>query len=176
MRPLLAGLPIVALVSTLGDFVWYSFGVEHRMTAGIIHGIVLLTAVGGVLGAAAGRLAAGLPIGMAAGLGGALSYYALAPAIGQAAMIAAWAALWLLLAFLDGRFLRRGSRGTTEILTRGVTAALLGGLAFYLVVGTLWGRPPAGGRNYLVQFAAWAFAWAPGLTALTWQAKRERAH
>jgi hypothetical protein len=31
----------------------------------------------------------------------------------------------------------------------------------------LWGRPPAGGRNYVVQFFAWTFAWAPGLFTLT---------
>ena len=166
---LLIGIAIVAAVSTLGDFVWYAFGVEHRMTAGVAHGVVLLTAVGGVLGHAAGRLVAGLPIGMAAGAGGALAYYALAPVTGgPAAMLAAWSSLWVLLAFLDGRLLRRGSHGTAEVLARGVAAAVLSGLAFYLVVDTLWGRPPAGGRNYAIQFVAWAFAWAPGLLVLTW--------
>ncbi len=176
MPTVLIGILIVAAVSTLGDFVWYSFGVEHRMTAGVIHGVVLLTAVGGVLGAAAGRLVAGLPLGMAAGAGGALAYYALVPAIGQAAMIAAWAALWVLLAFFDGKLLRRGARPTREILARGVLAAVLGGLAFYLVVGTLWGRPPAGGRNYFIQFAAWAFAWAPGLIVLASNKPGRAAH
>ena len=172
---LLVGITIVAAVSTLGDVVWYTLGVEHRMAAGILHGMVLLTAVGGVLGAAAGRFAVGLPLGMAAGAGGALAYYALAPLIGSAAMIVAWAALWGLLAWFDGAFLRRGSRGPAEIATRGILAAVLGGLAFFLVVGTLWGRPPAGGRNYLIQFAAWAFAWAPGLIALTWTRQQGRA-
>jgi len=169
---MLAGIVVVALVSTLGDLVWYSLGVEHRMTAGIIHGVVLLTAVGGVLGAAAGRLVAGFPLGMIAGAGGALAYYALAPVIGWSAMIVAWAALWMLLAWLDGRFLRGGLRSSREIVTRGVLAAVLGGLAFSLVVGMLWGRPPAGGRNYLLQFAAWAFAWAPGIVALTWTRRK----
>jgi len=83
-------------------------------------------------------------------------------------MLAAWAALWIMLAWLDARVLRRGARGTREMLTRGALAAVLGGLAFYLTVDTLWGRPPAGGRNYAVQFAAWVFAWAPGIVALTW--------
>jgi hypothetical protein len=172
MAGVLLGIAVVALVSTLGDFVWYSFGVEHRMTAGVIHGVVLLTAVGGVLGLAAGRFVTGLPIGMAAGIGGALAYYAMAPVIGQTAMIAAWASLWILLAFFDGKVLRRGGRSTGQILTRGTIAAILGGLAFYLVVDTLWGRPPAGGRNYLMQYAAWFFAWAPGLLAPTWGSKK----
>jgi hypothetical protein len=165
---LLAGIAIVALVSTLGDLAWYTLGVEHRMTAGIIHGVVLLTAVGGVLGASAGRFAAGLPLGMAAGVGGALAYYALVPVVGQAAMIVAWAALWVLLAWFDEVLLRRSRHAPGKRLMRGGLAAVLGGLAFYLVVGTLWGRPPEGGRNYLIQLAAWAFAWAPGLIVLTW--------
>jgi hypothetical protein len=45
----------------------------------------------------------------------------------------------------------------------------VGGMAFLLVMNLLWGRPPREGRNYLLQFAAWAFAWAPGLLALTWR-------
>ena len=169
VRAALAGILVVAAVSTLGDFLWYALGVEHRIVSGVLHGIVLLTTVGGVLGAVAGRFAAGLPLGMAAGLVGALSYYALVPAIGQAATIAAWTVLWMMLAFLDGKLLRRGARQAPEILTRGAIAAIGSGLSFYLVVGTLWGRLPASGLDYLVQLAAWAFAWAPGLVALTWK-------
>jgi hypothetical protein len=36
-----------------------------------------------------------------------------------------------------------------------VVAAVLSGIAFFLVLNTLWGRPPATGKNYVVQFAAW---------------------
>ena len=50
---------------------------------------------------------------------------------------------------------------------RGVFAALSSGVAFFLVLNTLWARPPATGKNYFVQFAAWVVAWAPGLLALT---------
>jgi len=165
----LIGIGVVAFVATMGDVVWYGLGVEHRITAGIIHGAVLLTAVGGVLGTAAGnQLVRGLPLGTAAGVGGALAYYALAPMMGpQAAMVAAWAALWVLLAVLDGTLLRRGTRSTAEMLSRGLLAALLGGLAFALVVGTIWGRPGPEGRNYLVTFGAWVVAWTPGILALT---------
>jgi hypothetical protein len=53
------------------------------------------------------------------------------------------------------------------MLTRGLIAALAGGLAFALVVGTIWGRPGPEGRNYLVTFGAWMVAWAPGVLALT---------
>ena len=71
------GLLVVAAAATLGDFIWYNYGVRHTMVAGLIHGALLLTTVGAVLGAASGRVVKGLPIGALAGVGGAASYYLL---------------------------------------------------------------------------------------------------
>jgi hypothetical protein len=165
------GLVIVAAVATAGDYLWYTLGVRHNITNGVIHGAVLLTAVGGVLGATSGHLLKGLPIGTLAGVGGALAYYAIIAAFGGrtygTAIPAAWVMLWLLLAIFDGRWLRAPARPWREIALRGALAALVGGIAFALVMTRLWGAPPAGGRNYLVQFVAWAVAWAPGLIILT---------
>ena len=168
---LLIGIFVVAAVATLGDWVWYTFDVRHGMAAGIIHGALLLTVVGGALGAAAGRTARGVPIGTLAGIGAALAYYVILALTGGetygASIPAAWIVMWLLLATLEGRWLRAPQcRSWREIAARGALAALLGGVAFYLELGTLWGAPPERGRNYVVQFAAWTFAWAPGLLAL----------
>jgi rhodanese-related sulfurtransferase len=172
MSPI-AGLGIVAAVATFGDFIWYTVGVRHTVTAGIVHGALLLTAVGGVLGASHGRIARGLPIGALAGVGGALSYYLIVVVTGSPtygpAIPAAWVIMWLLLAGLEGRWLRTPDfRNWREIATRGAIAAVAGGLAFALVRHILWGRPPGAERSYVVQFLAWSFAWAPGLLALTW--------
>ena len=176
MFSIFLGVLPVALVSTLGDYVWYEFGVRHRVAVGILHGAVLLMAVGGVVGMAAGRVAAGLPIGAAAGIGGAVAYYLIdTVARGTVAMIAAWVVCWLLLAFGEGRLLKRPQRPWSEVLIRGVLASILAGVAFYAVVGVLWGRPPAGGRNYLVQFAAWTVAWAPGILALVGSTQGRKA-
>ena len=166
------GILGVALVATLADYTWYTVGVRHTITSGIIHGAVLLTAVGAVLGLDAGRVVRGLPIGMLSGVGGALIYYLLIALVDRrtygAAIPLSWVAMWLLVALLDGRWLRAPNRRPWgEIAVRGVLAAILGGAAFYLVMNTLWGRPPATGRNYFMQFAAWVVAWAPGLLALT---------
>jgi len=166
------GILIVAAVATTGDYLWYTLGVRHNITNGVIHGALLLTAVGGVLGAASGHLLKGLPIGTLAGVGGALAYYAIIATFGGrtygAALPAAWVILWLLLATLDGRWLRAPAiRSWREIAIRGAAAAVAGGIAFALVMQILWGRPPAGGRNYFLQFAAWTVAWAPGIVALT---------
>lgn len=170
-RLIFVGILVVAAVATAGDWIWYTYGVRHNLTAGVIHGALLLTVVGGALGAAAGRMLRGLPIGTVAGIGGALAYYAIIATFGGrtygAAIPASWVVMWLLLAALDGRWLRAPSRRSwSEIAVRGVAAAALGGIAFYLVQNTLWGAPPESGRNYALQFAAWAFAWTPGLLAL----------
>jgi rhodanese-related sulfurtransferase len=85
------------------------------------------------------------------------------------AIPASWIVMWLLLAALEGRWLRAPTPRTwASIAARGAAAAVLGGVAFYLVMNVLWGAPPVTGRNYLVQFLAWAFAWAPGLAVLTY--------
>ena len=56
---IVAGIVVVAAAATLGDFIWYTVGVRHTMVAGLVHGALLLTAVGGAIGAASGRLAKG---------------------------------------------------------------------------------------------------------------------
>jgi hypothetical protein len=168
----IVGVLVVAAVATIGDSIWYTYGVRHTIVAGLVHGALLLTTVGGVLGAASGRVVRGLPVGALTGLGGAASYYVLVAVTDGAtygpAIPAAWVIMWLILATLDGRWLRAPQRRTwTVVAGRGLAAALVSGVAVYLVMNLRWGRPPAGGRNYCVQFVAWAFAWAPGLLALT---------
>lgn len=166
-----AGALVVAAVATTGDFIWYTYGVRHSFVAGLVHGTLLLTAVGAVLGAVHGRLVKGLPVGAIAGLSGAAGYFALVAVVDHrtygTAIPAAWIITWLVLAMLEGRWLAAPvPRTWTDIARRGLTAAVLSGTAFSLVMNTLWGAPPDGGRSYLVQYCAWVFAWAPGLLAL----------
>jgi hypothetical protein len=177
MKPLI-GILFVAAVATVGDYVWFEIGIRHRPTAGAIHGAVLLGSVGAVLGWISGRAIAGLAAGVAAGVGGAAAYYALAAlgprGMNYGAMVAAWVAVWIVLALIDGRWLRRAAaRSWSESLFRGGLAAVLGGAAFALVLGTLW-MNESDGRNYVLQFGAWALAWAPGLLAITWPAGHQR--
>ena len=170
-RPVL-GLLFVAAVATFGDWFWYEMGVRHRMTAGAMHGALLLGAVGLVLGWVSGRVLKGLVAGVAAGVAGAMAYYGMAAMGGRGsmliAMVAAWAAVWLMLAVLDGKWLRApAGRPWSEIFARGLVAAVLGAVAFYFVLDLLWGHDREANKNYLVQYGAWVFAWAPGVLALT---------
>jgi hypothetical protein len=168
----LLGVMFVAAVATFGDHVWFAAGARNEATAGSLHGAALLGAVGLVLGWISKRIVAGLLTGMASGVGGALAYYAIAAALGGRgqvleAMVAAWAAVWIVLAICDARLLRRPAvRPWGEALARGLAAAVLGGIAFYFMYPYFWGRES---RNYgdLVKFGAWIIAWAPGILALT---------
>lgn len=166
-RPIL-GIFFVAAVATLGDHAWYALGARNEATAGSIHGAALLGAVGLVLGWLSGRVFAGLAVGVASGVGGALAYYSMAAAMGGrgmslTAMVAAWAAVWIVLAVCEARLLRRPSPGSWgEALLRGVAAAALGGVAFYFMFPFFWG---SASRDYndFVKFGAWMVAWAPGI-------------
>src|SRR5215207_10820280 len=93
------GILGVAVVATLADYTWYTLHVRHSITTGIIHGAVLLTAVGAVLGLDAGRVLKGLPIGTLSGVGGALIYYLLVALMDRRtygmAIPASWVAMWL---------------------------------------------------------------------------------
>src|SRR5580765_3960308 len=138
----IAGVLVVAAVATIGDAIWYTYGVRHTFVAGLVHGALLLTVVGAVLGAASGRVLKGLPIGALAGIGGAASYYVLVAVIDRrtygSAIPLAWIIMWLMLAALEGRWLRAPVRRSwSAIAGRGMAAAVLGGVAFYLVMNVL---------------------------------------
>lgn len=166
MLKLATGIVAVAAVATLGDYVWYAFDVRDRVVAGTLHGAVLLMAAGGALAWPHRRTATGLAVGIGAGVLGALAYYALTLVMGRSAVLAAWVSVWLLLAVGQGRIVQSPPRPWRPVVLSGVAAAVLSSLTFYAISGIVWGRAPASGRNYALQFACWLIAWAPGLLAI----------
>lgn len=162
----LARTVFVALVATLGDFVWFEYGVRHTAVHGIIHGAALLLAVGLVLGHHAGKLGRGAIGGVAAGVAGALAFYAVANILGYlGALIAAWVFMWIVLSAVAA-WLRGDLKAAGRWALPGVLAAVGSGITFYLVSGIWTDHPDS--RNYLWHLAAWTMAWAPGVVALTW--------
>jgi hypothetical protein len=161
--PALAGALLLAALSTFGDFVWARFTLPHRAVFGLVHGTLLLMAVGLYLGALRGRAAVGALAGALVGLLAAGSFYALAPLLGYSAMFASWMALWIGFAFLDARL--RGGALPRETILRGLVAAAGSGLAFWAISG-IWLRPAPGGPRYAYNFACWTLAFLPGFLAL----------
>jgi hypothetical protein len=155
---------LLGLVMTLGDIIWSAMRLPHRMAYGVAHGAAMCLCLGAVVGWRVGRVAAGTLAGPVIGVAAALAFYALAPSLRYAAMFPAWMLFWMLFALLQQRLARRET--VTLAAVRGLAAAIFSGLAFYAISG-IWTRPPSE-TNYLLNFAAWSFAFLPGFVALFW--------
>jgi hypothetical protein len=169
MRASVIAAIVLGAASTAGDILWAGLSLRHRVVYGLVHGAVICFAVGGFVGAHAGRTVAGLAAGPIIGLLAAGTFYVLAQWLGYYAMFPAWMSFWLLFALLQQQLGREANRGTA--LARGLSAAILSGLAFYAISG-IWTRPPREGPNYWFNLAAWTFAFFPGFAALFVGARR----
>jgi len=149
-------------VMTLGDFVWAYFDVRHTRWTGITHGALMCLCIGGLIGARTGRITAGLLAGPLIGVLAAATFYVLAPTLRWGAMLPAWMLFWICFAVLQHAF---RPELLHRALGRGVSAAVLSGLAFYAISG-IWTRPSPDGPDYLVHFASWSFAFLPGFLVL----------
>jgi hypothetical protein len=164
MWVVVAGALLLGALSTFYDFVWARFGVEHSMLSGVVHGMTLLSAAGLVLGLPPRRPVAGLVGGAAVGLLAAASFYAVYPFMTYlGAIVAAWMLLWLLFGVLEA-MLRRARLLQARVLARGLVAAVLSGLAFWLIsdIWTDHTKPV----NHAWNFLRWSFAYFPGVAAL----------
>lgn len=148
-------------VMTAGDFVWAALHIRHRVAYGVVHGAVMCLCLGLAVGAGARKPVAAAVAGLVIGVVAAATFYALAPVLRWAAMLPAWMLLWVLFAVLQHRL--RRTEALRLVLLRGMCAALLSGMAFYLISG-IWTR---GGEPDLARhFASWSFAFFPGFLAL----------
>jgi hypothetical protein len=159
----LAASLLLAVVMTLGDFVWAAFHVEHKPAYGVVHGAVMCLAIGAVIGARARRPASGALAGPFIGVLAAGAFYALAPALRWTAMLPAWMLFWILFAVLQQRL--RRDESMTRALLRGIAAAVVSGVAFYGISG-IWTNHNPEGPNYIVNFASWCVAFLPGFVCL----------
>jgi hypothetical protein len=151
----------LAAVMTFGDFLWDARHIGHRVVYGVIHGAAMCLCLGLAVGIRARRPLPAAAAGPVIGAVGAVTFYVLAPAIRWGALFPAWMLLWILFALLQRRLDRRETLGTA--VSRGIAAALLSGLAFYLVSGMWTAHGPL---NLARNFASWTFAFLPGFLSL----------
>jgi hypothetical protein len=156
---------VLAAVMTFGDFFWAAMNLRHRVAYGIVHGAAMCLFIGAAIGLRERRVLAGVLAGPLIGVLAACSFYLLAPWFRLAAMFPAWMLFWICFALLQGQLARE--RRIAGGIQRGIVAAVLSGVAFYLISG-IWTRHDPGGPNYAWNLAAWSFAFFPGFAALFW--------
>jgi hypothetical protein len=169
LHALVASLAL-GLVMTAGDALWSALHIRHRVMYGLIHGAVMCLCLAIAIGVRAGKPGRAALAGPVIGVVAAASFYALVPALRWAALFPAWMVLWILFALLQQR-LSRNERLVAAAL-RGVIAAVLSGIAFYLISG-IWTNE-ARYPGMAIHFAAWSFAFLPGFLVLFWSQRPPR--
>ena len=164
VRASIGGALAIAAVSTLGDFIWATWIPQHLPLYGLIHGTILFLLIGLFLGALRERPGVGALSGTVVGGLAAAGFYLLAPVAGYSVMVLVWMGVWVALGGLNERLIRRPV-DFRMALARGATAALASGAAFYLIYG-IWSPFDPRGWDYLIHFAGWTLAYAPGFGAL----------
>jgi hypothetical protein len=162
--PALIGSMLLAVLSTVADYVWFLNIPQHQVSSGMIHGSVLFAALGGYLGWRKGKAVAGAIGGLVSGMLAALSFYTLAPLGGYSMMIVSWLLLWIMLAalqtHLDGRL------DLPKAMGRGLVTAVAAGLGFAVVLFQLYRGWPPPEFPVFRHFVAWSMAYLPGLFVL----------
>lgn len=171
------GALVMALFSTLGDWIWANYIPAGSVVSGVLHGALIFLVLGTVLAGSIGtplaakRLIPALPV---AGLLLAGSFYPLAWVVGYlTALLMTWMTMWIATAFLND-WARGRRESARRIALRGALAAWASGLAFW-AISDIWTSPPPGGPDYRWNFACWTFAYLPGFLALL-LGQRQEAH
>ena len=164
LTPAVVGSLLLAVLSTVADYVWFLNIPQHQVSSGAIHGAVLFAALGAYLGWRKGKLGVGALGGLLSGIIAALSFYALAPIGGYNVMLVSWLLLWIMLAalqtYLDGRL------DMARAIGRGIVTAIVAAWdspwsCFSCIAAGRPRRSPS-----FKHFIAWSMAYLPGLYVL----------
>jgi len=164
LTPAIVGSLLLAVLSTVADYVWFRNIPQHQVSSGMIHGAVLFAALGAYLGFRRGKLAVGAIGGLVSGMVAALSFYALAPIGGYNMMLVSWVLLWVLLAALQTHL--DGKLNPARAIGRGLVTSVAAGLGFGVVLFQLYRGWPPPSFPAVKHFIAWAMAYLPGLYVL----------
>src|SRR5215203_3461939 len=164
LSPAVVGSVLLAVLSTIADYVWFADIPQHQVSSGMIHGAAVFALLGLYLGWRKGKALAGAIGGLLSGTIAALSFYALAPIGGYSMMLVSWLLLWIMLATLQTYL--DGDLNIVRGLTRGVITAVVAALGFGVVLFQLYRGWPPPTFSFVTHFVAWVIAYLPGLYVL----------
>ena len=162
--PAVVGAIVLAVLSTVADYVWFLGIPGHQVSSGLIHGGVLFATLGAYLGWRKGKAGAGVVGGLLSGIVAAGSYYALAPIGGYSMMLVSWLLLWIMLAALQTY--ADGQLDVLRAFTHGTVTAIVAALGFAVVLFQLYRHWPPASFPAVKHFVAWTMAYLPGLYVL----------
>jgi hypothetical protein len=164
LTPAVVGSVLLAILSTIADYVWFANIPQHQVSSGAIHGATLFAALGLYLGWRKGKAGAGAVGGLLSGTIAALSFYALAPIGGYSMMLVSWLLLWIMLAalqtYLDGQL------NLAKAIGRGIVTSIVAAVGFGVVLFQLYQGWPPETFPIFKHFIAWSMAYLPGLYVL----------
>ena len=164
LTPAVVGSVLLAVLSTIADYVWFANIPQHQVSSGAIHGATLFAALGLYLGWRKGKAGAGALGGFLSGILAALSFYALAPVGGYSMMLVSWLVLWIMLAalqtYLDGQL------NIAKAIGRGLITSIVAAVGFGVVLFHLYRGWPPETVPVFKHFTAWSMAYLPGLYVL----------
>jgi hypothetical protein len=164
LSPAVVGSLLLAILSTIADYIWFAGIPQHQVWSGTLHGATLFAALGWYLGWRKGQGGAGALGGLLSGAIAAVSFYVLAPIGGYAMMLVSWLLLWILLAglqtYLDGQV------KIAKAVGRGIITAVVAGAGFGIVLFQLYKGWPPPSFPGVTHFVAWTIAYLPGLHVL----------
>ena len=166
MLEALATAVLLGGINTLADFA----SVELKLRAHPLYlaarVILVCYAVGAVVGMRAKQLIIGTVSGLIIGaiVGGTYSF--LAPVLGAAGLVVAWAIFWICFALLQT--LLHGDSGAATAVFQGALAAAFSGAAFF-GLAAFGSDATSKDANYLRLLATWSGTFLPGLIVLFWR-------
>ncbi len=164
LTPAVVGSLLLAVLSTLADYVWFLNIPQHQVSSGSIHGATLFAALGAYLGWRKGKLGVGALGGLLSGLIAALSFYVLAPIGGYNMMLVSWLLLWIMLAGLQTHL--DGKLDLAKAVGRGIVTSIAAAVGFGVVLFQLYRGWPPETFSFFTHFVAWSMAYLPGLYVL----------
>src|SRR5262245_26072433 len=164
MRAAVTSALVVAVVSTIGDYLWANVIPHRQIVYWFAHAIVLFATVGVCLGWPSRKPLLGAIGAIAVGCAATIGFYLLRPLIGYAAIIVLFGAMWIAIGAFTIVVLQRRS-GAAEIVVRSLLAAIGSGVGFWAISG-IWMPFNPHGWDYAMHFVKWTIAYLPAFAAL----------
>lgn len=166
MMEALAAAAILGGLNTIGDYATAVLELQSRPLYALARAAVIGYCLGGIVGARARQIFIGAISGLLIGIFVGIGYQALTPSLGWRALLVAAPVFWIGFSFLET--VLHGDSTAAAALLRGLAAAAVSGLVFY-VIASAWPEPKPNDPNLARLLVVWIGGFFPGFLLLFWK-------